>query len=340
MKTAALALACVLACAAPAYAQKTDVVTLGNGDRITGEIERLDRGRLEFSTDDAGTLYLEWDKLVALVATSRVFDISTTDGRRFLGSLGPAARGFLTVVTAAGDETLPMADVTYISPIGKSFWQKLDGSISAGFNYTRSSGIAQFNLNADTTYHRPAFEINLNGSYTLTATEEDQGNDDRGSFSASYVRFVSPRWIVSGIGRFESNESLGLKLRSQVGGGAGPRLVNTNRAQVVVGAGLVANNEQGVDVESTNNLEAVFSLRSSYFTYDRPKTTIDISLQYFPSLTDFGRQRVQLDTTFKREFLKDLILSLNLYDSFDSRPPNVKFDTNDVGIVLSLGWSF
>ena len=78
---------------AMAYAQKTDVVTLANGDRITGEIERLERGRLEFSTDDAGTLYLEWDKLVSLVATTRVFDILTTDDRRFLGSLGPSAAG-------------------------------------------------------------------------------------------------------------------------------------------------------------------------------------------------------------------------------------------------------
>ena len=48
---------------------RTDVVTLANGDRITGEIVRLERGRLEFKTDDAGTLYLEWDKLVSLVAT-------------------------------------------------------------------------------------------------------------------------------------------------------------------------------------------------------------------------------------------------------------------------------
>jgi len=336
----ALTLVCLLGVAAPAYAQKTDVVTLGNGDRITGEIERLDRGQLEFSTDDAGTLYLEWDKLVAVVATTRVFDISITDGRRFLGSLHPAARGFIEIHSAAGAETLTMADVTYISPIGKSFWQKLDGSISAGYNYTKSSGVAQFNLNADTTFRRPAFEITFAGSYTATATDDNAGNDDRGSVEAQYARFVSLRWVVSAFGRFESNESLGLKLRSQVGGGAGPRIVNSNRAQVWTGAGLVANNEQGVDVESTNNLEAVFYFEASYFTYDRPKTTVDVGLQYFPSLSDFGRQRVQLNTTFKRELLKDFILSLSLYDSFDSRPPNAKFDTNDIGIVLSLGWTF
>ena len=38
-----------LAFVAPLGAQgRTDVVTLGNGDRITGEVKNLERGRLEF----------------------------------------------------------------------------------------------------------------------------------------------------------------------------------------------------------------------------------------------------------------------------------------------------
>jgi hypothetical protein len=56
------------------------VVTLANGDRITGEVKRLDRGRLEFSTDDADPLYLEWDKLVSVVA-ERIVEVVTSDGR-------------------------------------------------------------------------------------------------------------------------------------------------------------------------------------------------------------------------------------------------------------------
>ena len=34
-----------------AYAQKTDVVRLANGDRFTGEVTSLNRGQLTFSTD-------------------------------------------------------------------------------------------------------------------------------------------------------------------------------------------------------------------------------------------------------------------------------------------------
>ena len=59
---------------------RTDVVRLANGDHITGEVVVLERGRLEFKTDDAGTIYFEWDN-VAHVEATRQFEIATTDGR-------------------------------------------------------------------------------------------------------------------------------------------------------------------------------------------------------------------------------------------------------------------
>ena len=120
----------------------------------------------------------------------------------------------------------------------------------------------------------------------------------------------------------------------------GPRLINTNRAQLVVGAGLAVNNERGVDVEPTTNVEAYFQFGTSFYTYDRPKTNLDINLQYYPSLSDTGRQRLQLDAGVKRELWKDFFVALNLYNTYDNRPPNPAANTNDVGVVLSIGWSY
>jgi hypothetical protein len=120
----------------------------------------------------------------------------------------------------------------------------------------------------------------------------------------------------------------------------GPRLVNSNRAQLALGAGLAVNDEHGVDVPATQNVEALFLFATSYYTYDRPKTTLDISLQYYPSLSDPGRHRVQFDAGVKRELWKDFFVSLNGYNSYDNRPPNPTADTNDVGVVISIGWSY
>jgi hypothetical protein len=337
---ASLAVAVMLSVSGVALAQgRTDVVTLANGDRITGEVVRLDRGRLEFKTDDAGTLYLEWDKLVSVVA-KRVVEVVTGDGRRFLGTLGSGPPRTLEVVGLLSQASLPMPEVTIIRAIGKGFWTRLDGSIDAGFSYTRSSGVAQLNVNWDTFYRKPASQARLTLSLTQTELEDSSGRDDRGTLEMSYQKYPWQEWFIVGAGRFESNESLGLELRSQIGVTTGPRLVNSNRAQLAVSGGVVFNEERGVDVPTTKNVEALLIFRTSYYTYDRPKTNLDVGVQYYPSLSNPGRQRLQLDASVKREIWKDLFLALTLYNTYDSRPPNPAADTNDVGVVASIGWTY
>ena len=342
MRTVRRCVLCALlafGCPAAASAQKTDVVTLLNGDRLTGEVKGLDRGRLEFSTDDAGTLYLEWDKLVSVVSKRQV-EVVTNDGRRFLGSLGPAASRSVAVVGEADTVTLPMAEVTIVRHIGRGFWSTIDGSIDAGFSYTRSSGVAQLNVNSDVIYRKFASQFRLTSSLNLTQTDDEEGRDDRGTVEGSYLRYPWREWFIVTAARFETNESLGLELRSQIGVAAGPRLINSNRAQLTLGGGLVFNDERGVDVERVLNVEALLLFRTSYFTYDRPKTNLDLSLQYYPSLSNRGRHRLQLDAGVKREFFKDLFIALTVYNTYDNRPPNPTADTNDVGVVASIGWTF
>jgi hypothetical protein len=318
---------------------KTDIVTLRNGDRITGEIKRLSRGRLELKTDDVGDIAIEWDKITAVEAM-RLFDVFMSDGRRLYGTLGHRVDRFVQVSGAGTDLSLAMADISGITPIGASFWAKLDGSIEAGFTYTRSSGIAQTTINSNTVYRRPAFVFRLTGSATLTQHAGEDGRDDREALEFSYVRYKGARWYVSGAARLDSNQSLGLDLRSQVGGAVGLRPVNTNRAQLEFGGGLVVNQERGVDQEPTSNVEGVLSVRYSYYRYDRPKTMFDLSTQYYPSLSNWGRQRVEMDSAVTRELWKDFIAALNVFDSFDSAPPNPDAAHNDVGVVASIGWSF
>jgi Protein of unknown function, DUF481 len=325
---------------ATAWSQpKTDVVMLANGDRITGEVGSLDRGRLEFKTDDVGTIEIEWDNVAHLEAT-RQFEIALSDGRRFLGSLGPATARFVRIVTAAGDESIAMSEVTSIWPIGASFWAKLDGSVNAGFSYTRSSGIAQTTLNSDTAFRRPAFVARLTASATVTEQSGDTESDDRASVELSYLRYRGLRWFVGAAGLFEANESLGLELRSQVGVAVGQRLLNTNSSQLEIGGGVVVNEERGVDTAPTQNVEGLAIFRSSYFTYDGAKTGFDIRLQYYPSFSSWGRQRLQFDTSFSTEVWKDLHFAIDFYDTFDSEPPSADAERNDVGIVTSIGWKY
>ena len=103
---------------------------------------------------------------------------------------------------------------------------------------------------------------------------------------------------------------------------------------------MAFNDERGVDVEPTQNVEALLLFQTSFYTYDTPKTNLDVGVQYYPSLSNTGRNRLQIDASVRREVWKDFFLAVSMYDTFDNRPPNPDADHNDVGVVVSVGWSY
>src|SRR5262249_9480045 len=150
-----------------------------------------------------------------------------------------------------------------------------------------SSQIAQLNVNTSTVYRRPRFEGRLTASGTLTA-EEGGERDDRGIVQLSYVRYRGERLFVVAAAGVENNESRAIRLRARGGVAVGPRLVNTNRAKVSVSGGISVNDERPVNATATQNVEGLGKVLASYYSYDRPRTNIDVSFQYYPSLSDFG----------------------------------------------------
>jgi hypothetical protein len=80
-----------LLAAAPALAAKTDIVTLVNGDRLTGEVVRLQRGLLEFKTDTMGTVQIEWGQIATLQSTL-LFEVERASGGAAFRSAGALLR--------------------------------------------------------------------------------------------------------------------------------------------------------------------------------------------------------------------------------------------------------
>ena len=98
----------------PALAAKVDVVLLQNGSRVLGEIKSMSRARLELSTDDMGTLKIEWAK-VAAVTAPEFFEVETMGGRLHFGALRPGSgEGRLEVVSSDRATSLALRDVARI----------------------------------------------------------------------------------------------------------------------------------------------------------------------------------------------------------------------------------
>ena len=78
-----------------------DVVKVENGDQITGDVERLERGELSFSTAAAGTIDITWSQVVTL-SSKQILDVDTSSGMRYTGTISSPADGQLVVQTATG----------------------------------------------------------------------------------------------------------------------------------------------------------------------------------------------------------------------------------------------
>jgi hypothetical protein len=330
---------CLLCAAAPALAQKTDVIVLFNGDRVTCEIRSYDAGRLSVKTDIASDINVKWNKIVS-ITSDKGFEIETTDGSVHHGTLAPSdPPGRLRIVSQAGTEDIDFMSVVRISPIYESFWRRWQGSLNVGFNYTQANDYFQFTLNGDATFRRPSFELSTALSMFFTSQSGVPSNQ-RASYSLQYEKFLKEHWLAVGFFGIDRNLQLGLDWRYSLGGGGGRDLIFTNRTRLTAIVGLVGMHEQPVTGENTNDLAAVLAAQYSSFTYDFPKITIGASLAVIPYLTQNGRVRMNFNGSIKREIARDFYLTLSIFDDFDNKDPSTGQAKNDWGPVLSIGYSF
>lgn len=324
----------------PAMAAKSDVVTFVNGDRLTGEVKSLERGKLRFKTAATDTISIEWDD-VASLASDQNIQVETVVGDRFLGSLSkPAREGIVVVQTDSGDVELIAEQIVFMDPIEEKGIERFDGDITAGFNFAKASEVTQAQLGLELEARTETRIFNMDVA-SVSSDSEDNESSQRHSLDLSYTRLRPKRWFTGGVVRLERNDELGLDLRTSIGAGGGRYLRQTNSSVLSLTGGLQLSRENvsgAIDDEDT--VEAFFTLAWDWFRYDTPELDFSTNLQLIPNLTDTGRVRAEFDVSLKWEMIEDLFWELSFYDSFDSDPVVQGAEENDYGVITSLGWEF
>ena len=336
---AVLLLLSLLAPTAASAQPRPDGVVLTNGDRLRGEIKKLSFGILSFDVKAAGVIGIKWEYVVELTSDS-LFEVETGQGDRVFGSLDALDKGQLGVVTWNGRSAFALPSVVSIVPIRRTFLQRLDGSISLGGSYTQASGIAQVTFALSVNSRRPASEWRLSADNYLTF-ESDGETSQRFTTSLAYSRDLRRRfWAVFGGGQVERNEDLGYSLRGTLSAGLERWLLRSNRSTLVVGAGLGYSREVPVEGDSDSLLPAVLNVRHSFYTHTTPKTSIETSFAALPILNQWGRWRLEANSSVSREIFKDFSVAFTFYESFDNRPPSEDASRNDAGVSLSIAFTF
>ncbi|HZL96200.1 MAG TPA: hypothetical protein VFB99_21265, partial [Vicinamibacterales bacterium] len=123
------------------HAQTPDVVITTTGDKLIGEIIRVEKDVLTFSTGYSDVDFkIEWDK-VASIESSRQFVVETFDGKRLSGSLvtDPNTKA---AVQIAGT-SVPLPEVAAVQPVERNFWSRFDSGLDFGYSMTRTNSATQ-----------------------------------------------------------------------------------------------------------------------------------------------------------------------------------------------------
>jgi hypothetical protein len=332
---------------APANAQRdnTDVIVLKNGDRVTGEILELEYGLLRLETNDMGTINIEWSA-IASIDSQYTFDVQRAGGRRYSGVIATSDDGEeLVIRDEVGQESVPLSSVVRVAELETGFWQRVSGSMSLGFNYTKSTGIRTGSINVSSQYQAENLKATLDISALETSSPDTEPSARENLTSTVQFQRERPSFLML-LNSLERNDELGIDARLTMGGGLARYLGQDQDSEFMLFAGAVANQEwtndeaESLDAdESQQSLEGVLGASWRIFRFSDPEVSLSSTAYLYPSLTEQGRHRGTLDLNLRREIISDLFFDISFYESYDSDPPS-EGETTDYGVVTSLGYKF
>ena len=327
-----------LAMPAQAVSRKTDVVTLYNGDTVTGEIKSLFGGILELSTDAMGTLKIEWQEIARLESKYN-YEIRLSDGRRHYGTMNSDTRpGELVVEDLYGDHSVDSLAIVELRPIEERWIDRLDVYLSANYNYTKASSVQSITFNTEIGYENENSRTSLTSRVVNTNTLDEDTSSGRVDL-ARRVWTDRARLYRLFYGNLEYNDELGLDRRGTVGAGLGRYFIDNNRHRFSGAFGLQALTERQVESSGTDqSLELFISGEYAIWQFDTPEMDIALTGALFPSLTESGRVRSNTDIRIRWEIIEDLFWDVSAWATYDNKADSG--NQVDYGVSTGIGWEY
>jgi hypothetical protein len=343
-----LAIALLFA-APPLFARdKTDVIVMNNGDRLTGEIKGLSGGVLYISIDYMlGTSSVDWSKVNHL-ESKQEFIVKAENGSVYSGTLKTAessggSRPIKIEIAEASEksEVVQQSRIVVVDQIADRFWQRFNGSISSGIIYSKGNQSTQYNLTSEVAYPRERWSAGANYASTLSANSGSAAST-RNSLGLDYLRLLRwNNWYYTGLASFRQSSEQEIDLQTSLGGGIGRYLKNTNRSTISVTGGLGWQNtrysQTFANQGSQNVAGALISAQMKLFKFD--KTNLTVTGTAFPALSDPGRIYFDTNATYFVKVFGNLTWNVSFYGNWDNRPP-LNFSGSDYGSSSGLGWTF
>lgn len=322
----------------PAIAQ--DTLRLTNGDELHGEIVSLNKSVLVVSTDYSDADFkIEWEKLEK-ISSPRKFTVFLSSREKLYATLQASSKPRHVVLSFDGlDETKEVAleEIVIIDPIKDSFAERFDASISSGLTLTKANNSKQFSIRATAAYGAKNWKLSAN--FNNVRNDQQQTELIKRTDASVNIKYLFYKnWFGALHGDFLSNTEQQLHLRSTQTVAIGNLIVGTNKMYLAGSAGLTLNRENYSNQASILYSKEAF-LGSEFNVYDMGDLSLLTKLNYYPSLSEKKRYRINFSVDVKYDLPFDFFIKLGYTLNFDSRPPN-EGTKDDYVFQSTLGWEF
>jgi hypothetical protein len=318
-------------------AAQNDTLVSTNGDVIIGELTSMNKGVLKFDTDYADSDFsIKWEKVQSL-RTQREFVVATAQGNQYEGRFYMANPQ--EAIVFKGNDTLiktTSEDIVFIKGVESEFIDRVSAAVSFGYNFTKSNNSRQFSLRSNLGYE--ANKWSVNASYNGIASQRDDAETVRRTdASLSYRYFLNQGWFVMNEANLLSNTEQNIELRIISQSGMGKYLIRSNRMRWSLVAGLSYNNESFTDaaITSQNSLEGLVS--TAFNSFDLGDLSLSSKIDFYPSITESGRVRVDGTTDIQYNLPLNLFIKLGITANYDNNAV-VRNSALDYVFISSFGW--
>ncbi|MGX5819107.1 DUF481 domain-containing protein [Chitinophaga lutea] len=332
----------LVAACLPAYAQrkkKTDTLWMRNGTVVVGELKAMQVGIVQFKATSAGTLSIKRHNVRTINALNQDFKLETLEGDMYFGPIFPSPLdGHIRI----GSADIPLTNVYTLADFEDGLFRDVQGQISAGYSFTRSSNLGRLNTDGSFRLQSRKFQLLPNfSSITSFNGGSDSISREREDLNITAMYDVTPFIYPLLLATYERNLQLGLNRRFSQGVGVGTKLLLSPSMHARVMAGIIMNQERYNDGRNSGNIKEVpVSLTFNIFRYTSPNISFYTSQGVYFGIKQHGRTRQEGETRASWEIINDFNLNITFYNSYDSRPSVAANGNFDLSTVISVGYTF
>ena len=316
-----------------------DEVRLKNGDKLTGQIVRMQKNKLILKTSYAGEITIIWQEVTG-IQTDGPVKIVLTDETTLEGTTEVAEDGKMKLNTDKLETpaSFSLADVKAVNPEPVKT-VRINTRLNASVTNERG------NTNSDNYYFDGEFEARTKKNrYTvggeLTYEKADDVTTSQNWLAyGNYSHFLNEKWFLNVNTLFEHDEFKDLNLRSTLGAGAGYQFFETPLLNLSLSAGPSVVDENFDLAEDNDYSAGQWEIKYDQYFFEKFVQLFHVNTGFI-SLEDSNDWFLKTRTGLRFPLYKGLTATLQYNYDWDNQPSVSAETEEDTKFIFLLGYEF